>query len=101
MQSVARRILEVLARVGSLPGISLGDIEDMAHLHRGTAAHQRLTDLRSYGWDIRCSRPVGNDDQYRYYVLSHERARMRRYLGILSDRKVSAAKIRGKAIEVR
>lgn len=96
--SVARRLLEVFAVDGGLPGLTLGDLEEKAGLRRGTATHQRITDLRAYEWDIRCSEPAGTDDMFRYHVLHRERLRMQRYLRTLAERGVRTAKIRGEGI---
>jgi hypothetical protein len=88
--STARRLLHVFADDGALPGLTLGTIEERAGLARGTATHQRISDLRSYGWDIRCDR-VEN----RYYALHRERARMKRHLAQLAASHTRNAKVRG------
>jgi len=90
--SVARRILTVLADEGGLPGRTLGEIEVLADLHRGTASHQRITELRSYGWSIVMTKNA--DGLHRYHVLARERERMKRYLAILRERGVRTAKLR-------
>lgn len=79
-RSLAYRILNLLASDrGTLPGLSLGDIEIALDLPHGTATHQRITELReygrAYGWEIRT-----NKEENRYYMLSRHASKARAFI---------------------
>lgn len=74
---VAHQILRLLSSDrGSLPGMTLGDIEIALFLSPGTATHQRISDLRTYGWDIR----TDPETHRHYYMLARERRRAKAFL---------------------
>lgn len=88
-RNVGNAIVQYLCSIAAaFPGKTLGDIEAALRLHRGTATHQRMTEKREQGFDIR-SHKIG--EEWRYYIL---RAHATKYLALLAERKAmqSAAK---------
>lgn len=79
------RILRVMAWHGTLPGLTLGDIERKGNLPRGFATHQGLQYARRYGWNIP---HVIDEGRHKYWMPLAERERARQFL---SDRSEKAA----------
>lgn len=67
---IGKRIVRFLAEHGAFPGFTLGDICEALRLHPGTAAHQRITEARRKGFDIRCHK---DGDHWRYWLPYKQR----------------------------
>lgn len=68
----------------AFPGKTLGDIERALRLAHGTATHQRLTEKREQGFEIRSHK---DGDDWRYFI---PRRYVAGYLARLSSQKRTA-----------